>query len=127
MKPTRGGKPKLTEKDIQRQIVDLLEAHGWQVLRTNQFFSGNAVVVQGASEPGIPDLQARRKYDSYVVHDLQRVIWIEVKRPGGVLSPDQVTWHMLAKLRGEAVIIAQSVEEVAAHVGISLMEEKRAA
>ena len=126
MKPTRGGKPKLAEKDIQRQIIDLLRAHNWTVLQTNKFHSGNAVVVQGASEPGIPDLQARRKYDSYVVHDLQRVIWIEVKRPGGELSPKQEQWLLLAKLRGEAVIVAESVEQVAEYIGVRLGEQRAA-
>ena len=127
MKPTRGGKPKLTEKDIQRQIIDLLRAHSWTVLQTNKFHSGNAVVVQGASEPGIPDLQARRKYDSYVVHDLQRVFFIEVKRPGGECSEAQKAWHLLARKRGEIVLVAESVEQVAEYIGVRLGEVNCAA
>lgn len=115
--------PKLTERQIEQQIVDLLGAHGWIVLRTNRFSSGNAVVVQGSIEVGIPDLQARKPYHSYVENDLQRVVWIEVKRPGGKVSPEQEQWHLLARRRGETVIVAESVEDAAAVFYINLRKE----
>lgn len=130
------------EEQIQRQIIDLLEAHGWLVMRTNKF-CGQVVATQGAIEPGMPDLMARKacglaakargiyaelaeagigpeitgvRYFS----DNWRIIWIEVKRPGGKVSVAQATWHQLAQRRGETVLVAESVEQVAAAIGVTL-------
>lgn len=128
-KPKRKPKPRkvtLTETQIQRQILDLLEAHGWQVLRTNKFLSGNAVVVQGSIEKGIPDLQARRliehsasiwMVDTGPEFRSWRILWVEVKRPGGKCSPAQLAWHAAARARGETVLVAESVEQVAEAIG----------
>ena len=87
MKLDARGRLKLSERAIEQQLVDALTAHGWRVLRTNKFCSGNAVVVQGAVEPGIPDLQARRPY-----YGDWHIVWIEVKRPGQDLNEKQRAW-----------------------------------
>jgi hypothetical protein len=92
------GRLKLSERAIEEQLVDALEAHGWRVLRTNKFCSGNAVVVQGSVEPGIPDLQARKNLLgwTYVSRECHcraiRLVWIEVKRPGEDLNAKQCGW-----------------------------------
>jgi hypothetical protein len=116
----RRGWLKLSERAIEQQLVDALEAHGWRVLRTNKFCSGNAVVVQGAVEVGIPDLQARRKFlDCVFVSDGNggsyltgswRLVWIEVKRPGENLNEKQRTWW--AAHPDEDRRIARGIEDV---------------
>jgi len=113
-------RPRLLEKQIERQIVDLLEAHKWIVLKTNKFAGCGQVLVQGSLELGIPDLQVRQPYQSYVLTDLQRVVWIEVKRPGEECSDVQKTWHLLAKKRGEIVIVVELVEDVAKYFDIKM-------
>ena len=125
LKLDKRGRLKLSERAIQRQIIDLLEAHGWLVLRTNQFKSGGAIIVQGAIEKGIPDLQARRLFrlrssTCLSIEKAYWLFWIEVKRPGGKLSADQERWHLLAKRRGETVLTAESVEQVAEAIGVRI-------
>lgn len=124
--PARSGLPPLTERQIEKQIVDLLEVHGWSVLRTNKFLSGNAVVTQGALEQGIPDLQARKLWpgddwknaDGNQIPAPMSVVWIEVKRPGKNPSEVQGRWIRDAVLRGEKVIVAHCVEDVAEIIGV---------
>lgn len=103
---------KLSERDIERQIIDALQAHGWRVLKTNKFCSGNAVVVQGAVEPGIPDLQARVIWRCVAPPDItiMRVIWIEIKRPGKDLDEKQKAWWTAHP--DEEKRIARSVEDI---------------
>lgn len=117
----KGRKPSiLTEAAVERQIIDLLEAHGWLVLRTNNF-CGQGFVSQGAIEPGMPDLQARFLIPWVSpVGEAWQILWIEVKRPGGKVSLKQATWHQLAQRRGETVIVAESVETVARAIGVRL-------
>ena len=116
------------EEQIQKQIIDLLEAYGWLVMRTNKF-CGASISSQGAIEPGMPDLQARKirsgdgdweDGDGNPGHSLAELIWIEVKRPGGKVSTIQATWHQLARKRGETVLVAESVDAVAAAIGVTL-------
>ena len=93
LKLDKRGKLKLSERAIEQQIIDALEAHGWRVLRTNRFTSGNAVVVQGSTELGIPDLQARRLGGKYIGgYTAWNIAWIEVKRPGQDLNANQCKW-----------------------------------
>ena len=105
MKLDARGRLKLSERAIEQQLVDALTAHGWRVLRTNKFCSGNAVVVQGSVEPGIPDLQARRRYGH-----LWRLIWVEVKRPGQELNEKQLAWWMAHP--DEDRRIARGIEDI---------------
>lgn len=114
-KPVR--RKTLTEREIERQIIDLLEAHGWLVLRTN-IFGGAVIQRQGSIEPGIPDLMARRPYPYSI--PLYRILWIEVKRPDKEMSAVQWAWYNAALRRGETVMVARSVEDVAAAIGVKL-------
>lgn len=113
------------EEQVQCQIIDLLEAHGWLVMRTNKF-CGAAFSSQGAIEAGMPDIQARKLFSPIVDSLLNRrgtlyeLLWVEVKRPGGKVSTVQATWHQLARMRGETVLVAESVETVAAAIGVRL-------
>ena len=63
----------ISEKDFSQMIVDLAEGLGWKVFRT---WSSRH------SPAGEPDLR--------MVHPRQkRIIWAEVKQPGGRLTPAQ--------------------------------------
>lgn len=115
--------PALSEAAIQRQIIDLLEVHGWLVTRTNKF-CGKDIASQGAIEPGMPDLMARKGRWSPKTNFNDgggwKILWIECKRPGGKVSVKQATWHQLAQRRGETVIVAENVETVARVIGVKL-------
>ena len=116
---------RLTERQIEQQIVDLLSAHGWYVLRTNQF-AGAVIQRQGTLERGMPDLLAW-KIIPWAVRTLHaslpaaRLMWIEVKGPRGTLSPVQKKWHLAAEARGETVLVARSPFEVENAIGMSCL------
>jgi len=124
--PPKPRKPRRKlEEQVQRQIIDLLEAHNWFVLQTNKF-CGRAFLSQGAIKPGMPDLQARHilnpradALDGEYTHSWL-ILWIEVKAPGGECSDKQKVWHQLARTRGETILVAESVEEVARAIGVTL-------
>ena len=122
--PPKPRKPRRKlEEQVQRQIIDLLEAHNWFVLQTNKF-CGIGFSSQGAIEPGMPDLQARLRRTFASPEDLRwnqwSIVWIEVKAPGGTCSDKQRAWHQLARARGETVLVAEAVEEVARAIGVTL-------
>lgn len=104
MKLDRRGRLKLSERQIEAQLVDLLTAHNWRVLRTN-LFAGAVIQRQGSIEPGIPDLMARRG-----AFDTWEIVWIEVKRPGGKLNAKQVAW--VAAHPDEDTRVATCVEDI---------------
>jgi hypothetical protein len=52
------------------------------------------------AEPGTPDL--------FVV---DRNVWLEVKTPGGRVSPEQKAWHAKAAKRGVRVAVVRSAAE----------------
>jgi hypothetical protein len=114
----RKGRLKLSERDIEQQLVDALMAHGWRVLRTNKFCSGNAIVVQGAVEPGIPDLMAwKYLYLGEASRLLRDTIWrparivlLEVKRPGEDLNGNQYEWWAVHP--EDEKRIARSLEDI---------------
>lgn len=91
----------MTEGEIQREIIYLLEKRGNIVIRHNAGKVANNVRL---SPKGTPDLQSIGP-DGHM--------WIEVKTPTGKLRPEQGI--MINKLQkfGERVIIARSVEDVA--------------
>ena len=59
----------MLEKDIQRKIILMAEAHGWYVVKLIQ-----------TNKNGFPDLQLMKN---------REIIFIEVKRPGKKLEPLQ--------------------------------------
>ena len=92
------------EKDIQSSIVAYLRLSGWRVFLYAQ--PGAHRTLGGILEPGHPDLLAIRR-----VYPYTRYLWVEVKRPGGKLSPDQERLH--AELRGSGawVEVWESVDD----------------
>lgn len=71
--------PPLTEKDFQRQVVELAKILGWRVY--HPFLSK-------WSERGFPDLTMVRPRD-------RRLIFAELKRDKGRLTDAQVEWQEL--------------------------------
>ncbi|MDP9476328.1 MAG: VRR-NUC domain-containing protein [Actinomycetota bacterium] len=68
------GRPSLSEKAFQAQVVALARMQGWRVYHAHD---------SRRSEPGFPDLCMVRS---------PRVVYAELKTETGKLSPDQVCW-----------------------------------
>lgn len=106
------------EKDIERACSDLMKLDGWRMIVTDP----PQLRGLGVSEKGIPDrlyiryglcgyLYAKHMVETRNILDgpfeaSAEVIWVEWKRPGGVLSPVQGAWHMLEDKRGALTWIA---------------------
>ena len=90
--------PSPKESDIQRQIKEYLQWHGWFVFKNHQSLG---------SYPGVADLYALRA---------GRSVWIEVKTPAGSQSADQVRFQADIGAHGGEYIVARGVEDVE-HLG----------
>lgn len=87
----------MSEKQIQREIVQFLELVGYHV----SDFSQPRATMQ---TPGVPDLHAM--YGGHRA-GTPHAVWIEVKTPQGRLSLIQQSWHAQARAAGETVIVAR--------------------
>ena len=90
------------EGDIQRAITKALEARGAKVYRMNASRGGRQQ--RAFNPPGTPDL--------FVV-ERKRHYWIEVKTPGGKVSPIQEAQHADLKRCGMEVFVVRSADSVA--------------
>lgn len=94
---------KLLEREVTRQIRDFLKLRGWRAIRMQrtvmpgQFQSG---------EPGIPDYL----FLHYIGRRAAAVLWIELKRPGGRIRPQQQEWHDRERGRGAEVWVVENFE-----------------
>lgn len=86
----------MLEAQIQNQIRDYLRSDGWLVVKC-----------MAMSQPGWPDLLAIK--DGRHLH-------IEVKRPGGRVSPLQTARHAEIRKHGAEVFIAYGVEDVNSYI-----------
>jgi len=75
----------ISEKDFLKTIIDYAHLRGWAVahFRTSMTQSGRWATAVQADGAGFVDL--------VLVRD--RVVWAEVKREKGMLSPDQEDWR----------------------------------
>ncbi|MHB1420822.1 MAG: hypothetical protein ACYCX4_14795 [Bacillota bacterium] len=85
--------PKPKESDIQRQIKDYLQWHGWFVFKNHQSLG---------SYPGVADLTAIKR----------RTVWIEVKTLEGRQSDDQIKFQRDVEEHGGEYILARGIEDV---------------
>lgn len=96
--------PSKPETELSRKIRSGLERLGCWVERLQ---SGQLRLRSGGyalcCSPGTPDLMILSPV----------VAFLEVKCPGGKLSPDQVTWHRRATAAGVEVHTVESVEGAA--------------
>jgi len=94
------------ESDIQRAIMDYLAARGFRVFRRNVMgivpMKKGGVVRVGVK--GQADLYGWFRYNG--IH-----IEVEVKRPGGTLTPEQGAWLDNARADGAVAFVVDSVEE----------------
>ena len=102
-------KPKLPvprESDIQRAVMDYLSARGFRMFRRNVMgivpMKKGGVVRVGLK--GMSDLYGW--YSGNGIH-----IEVEVKKPGGVLTPEQAAWLKNAKADGVVAFMTDSVAD----------------
>jgi hypothetical protein len=110
--PPFKARPQHVEHQLQRSVRDLL----WRLLPRSVFFTavdhahkkdgrtGGMLKARGGIK-GLPDL--------WLVHD-GRIFLIELKRPGGYLSPTQKDCHAWLRRAGAEVVVCRSPEEVEA-------------
>jgi hypothetical protein len=104
----------MTEKEVQRQILDWLALKGIWHYRVN---SGAMVAEYKGkkrffrfSAKGHPDIVARGKPVGYGFS--ARVVWIECKSQKGKLSPDQEIWRAEAELHHDVYVVARKLEDI---------------
>lgn len=90
--------PTIKETDIQKAVKEYLQWNGWFVFKNHQSLG---------SYKGIADLYAIRA---------GRSVWIEIKKPEGVQSQDQIEFEADIKAHGGEYIVARSVDDVQ-HLG----------
>lgn len=78
-------KPKVTEAQFQRQVIQLAQMTGWRVahFRPAQNARGDWRTPVAADGKGFPDLVLVR----------ETVLFVELKVNGNKLAPDQVAWR----------------------------------
>lgn len=88
-----------TENDIQKEIREFMQLHGWLVFRMNAGRRGGAQLCPA----GTPDLLCLKN---------GRVLFIEVKRPGQKPSKVQKEFHELLMGNGFTVIVACDIDDL---------------
>lgn len=75
---------KMSEKELQKAVVDAARRHGWRLahFRASQSPKGNWLTAQ-TGDPGFPDLILVRK---------GRMLAVELKSDKGKLGPGQQQW-----------------------------------
>lgn len=94
----------LKERDVTKQVVDWMEWNGWRALR-NQV-SANQNQAGGwfrTGEKGMPDWLFLYYFKHQPMIGVCVQLWIEMKKEGEDLKPDQVDWHMKEVARGALV------------------------
>jgi Holliday junction resolvase len=99
--PYNYDKPKLKEKDIQRQIKEWLEYNGW-------FVAVTSTPAMTAATKGLPDLIAVK--DS--IRRRRRTVWIEVKGPKGKQSEHQAAFQEALERQGAEYLLANDLDVV---------------
>lgn len=91
----------LSEAHIERQITDFLALDGWRALKTDPCSDKSRG--KGFGEIGMADVLYIRYRDECPLAD---VLWVEHKRPGGVVTLAQKIWHRAERARGAFVAVA---------------------
>ena len=113
------GHIRLTEAQIQEQIVGFLRAKGCVVLE-NRSARGDSLLAKygNKSAVGSPDLVVALPknvtFTSIVGSPDIHTFWIEVKRPGGKQSLAQSEWQRRLEAIGHLYIVATSLKDVEA-------------
>lgn len=96
----------LGEADIMRSIMIALSADGHFVARANvgQFFTKDGRHVTTGLPKGFSDLFGHRAGDC-------KAFYLEVKRPGGRVSPEQTAFLAAMQARGAIAGIVRSIAD----------------
>jgi hypothetical protein len=91
-------KPKLLEKDLQKQIIDLGHLYGWRIAHFRPALrqSGHYSTPVGADGAGWPDLTLVKG---------RRLIFAEIKAQDGKTSTEQDIWLDCLEKTGATVFI----------------------
>ena len=90
------------EKRVEADIIGALRTLGFAVTKTSQPRPSMLTI-------GVPDL--------YAAHPRWGLrLWIEVKRPGGKPTAQQVAWHRCERLAGGTVLVLDSVAAMLAEL-----------
>jgi hypothetical protein len=99
------------ERDVSRQVKDFLEWRGWRMVRMNVTkMKDKAGQWIQFGENGMADYLALY-YMPNERPGAALAMWVEIKGPGGKLSPDQVTWHGNELACGGCVVVAREFTE----------------
>lgn len=108
-------KLKILEKDIQKTMLEWLLLKGFRVWRQNSgamsgTYKGKSRFVRFNTQPGLSDIIGW--IPPALGPPVARFLAVEVKRPKGVVSPDQAAF--LEKVNGDSGvgIVAHSLEEL---------------
>lgn len=105
----------LSEKDVERQISDWMQIHGWREFATGygEIRRGERLVAT-VGEVGMPD----RLFVRYLPDGRCDLVWVELKRPkgvgrsGGRLRKEQEDWARNERVRGAVVLVIDSLNEL---------------
>lgn len=103
----------IKESQIQRAIVDLLAAERVYAIRLNTgvgFNKAGVPISHHSGGKGVADVLAF--LPSSTDSRLQRVLWIEVKRPGGKQTPEQLSFQDHVNGLGHYYLLAFDASEV---------------
>lgn len=102
----------LQERDVTKQVKEYLEWHGWRAIRNQVLVAQN--VAGGhwirAGEKGEPDWLFLRYLTPKLNPGFCAHLWVEMKKDGKPLRPDQKDWHRDEKARGGLVIVADDYD-----------------
>lgn len=103
-------KIKVSENDIQRQIVDWIRAVAPSVMvvavpnGSRRTASGRAANAVPGLTRGVPDLM--------VILPKGKILWLEVKSATGRVSPEQLDFHHKLHVLDHVCAVVRSIEEV---------------
>ncbi len=88
--PNIAGMPAITEEQFQQQVLDLAHVYGWSVAHFRPAMTkwGWRTAVSGDGK-GFPDTVLAKVY--------HLIIFAEIKRKGGKLTPEQEVWAVILK------------------------------
>jgi hypothetical protein len=97
---------KVSEADVQRAVVDMLELDGWRAIRTDPVSDRSRG--KGFGEIGMPDYLFLRYGLNY---SGVGVLWVEFKAPGKTLNRHQVVWHSREGKRGALIFVVSDAAQ----------------
>ena len=113
--PKLAAKAKLLEKHIEAACTQLLAHDGWRSLKTDPVSDrkrGKGFGELGMADrlyirygPSPRDIQRGFTVANWLPEDVE-LMWIEWKRPGGIVADHQLEWHRLERKRGAMTLIA---------------------